>query len=613
MAVLRDIVARLGIQLDTKSFAKSEAAIGGLSSQLSALSQIVIGVGAVVGITKLVNMASDAGETLNLLNETFKGSSQQVQDWGATFAVEAGRSEFALLEMAGTLGAVLNPLMEGNAEVAAKMATQMAALTVDMGSFFNTTDTDALAALKAGIVGEMEPLKRFGVVMLQTRLQAFALSKGIRKTLKAMTEAERTTLRTEFITRELAIAMGDAARTSEGWANATKAVGGVFKDLATQMGLKLIPAAEKIVIAVRDGMRVFLAWSKSSEILTSILLVLGAVGVKVAVSLMFAWRATLLPVLKFAIILAVAALVLDDFLVFMKGGDSIIGRFIDKIFGPGSATAAVEAMTKTWEDLVTFWQDTATPALQQLGRDLSELSTDLDAMRDAARDAAVAGLLDMLKKLDDSVQGDLFAKSWTDAFNTFKSLIDENVVDLLLLESFYDTTLESIRAGFAQMVDDFPLAAVLAELQSLGEETGVAFDSAGKFIEDTFLAALIKVSDWFDDHSFEISNLGKSIGVGLQNVAGFLGIDLGLETGTRTRRAGTTRTEQATRQSLPRLPTPEVLMSGGGGGAVINQSTTENVSGNATAQDAGRIATAAEAATNTSLRQSRAALTQEAS
>jgi hypothetical protein len=375
MPILRDIAARLGLQLDKKSFVKAERSIGGLVTQLGSLGAIVVGSGAALALGRIVTLGSDANETLNVLNASFGDNATAVQQWAADFGTAAGRSEFELREMAGTLGAVLNPLMERNEEVAADMSTQLTELAVDLGSFFNAQDTDALEALRSGIVGEAEPLKRFGIVMQEATLQAFALEQGITKSVKSMSIAEKTTLRYNFILDQTAIAQGDAAKTSEGWANASKGLVSALKDLGTRLGLTIIPFAEKIVTSTRNVVRAFLEWQKGTNFLKAALILLGAIGAKVALTMLIAWGPVLLPLLKMVAIFVVAALVLDDFLTFMEGGDSVIGRFIDSLFGPGSATQAALYLKEAWEGMKLFWVQEVIPAMEALGAKIFDVTT----------------------------------------------------------------------------------------------------------------------------------------------------------------------------------------------------------------------------------------------
>ncbi len=515
MPILRDIAARLGLQLDKKSFVQAEKTLGGLTSQLGQLGTIVIGSGVLLGVNKILQLGSDANETLNVLNASFAENSQAVQDWAATFATEAGRSEFQLREMAGTLGAVLNPLMDQNAEAAAEMSKNLAALTVDLGSFFNATEEDVLTALKSGLVGQTEPMQRFGVVMQVANLEAFRLEKGITKTYKAMSIAEKTALRYQFILEKTANAQGDAIRTSEGWANATKATISALKDLGTRLGLTILPSAEKVLLGTRNLIRAFTEWQKGTNILKAALIVLGVIGAKVALGLLVSWGGVLLPVLKFIAVVTIAAFVLEDFLTFMQGGDSVIGRFIDSVFGPGSAAAAVDGLKEAWEGATLYWLNEVLPAIDNLKTDLVE----------------AAGAI---------------GEAWSAFFSDFR--------------------------------------------------------------------------EWVLDNEAALLRFSNAVKEALNIAAGFLGIDLDLDTKAgQARRRGlqpgdASQRIQGTRGLAP-AGTPTIagvrgLAPAGASAGDINNSTTVIVQGNATAKDAARIADAAGEAQKKQARRTRAALTQ---
>lgn len=346
MAVVRDLLIQFGAKLDDGSLKKADRKVKGFADRTSKTISNAFGaaflVGLGIGVKKITEMASDVEENLNVINASFGNSAQSVQNWAESFGNAAGRNKYALEETAATLGAILNPLMERNADAAAEMSTGLAQLSVDLGSFFNAADKDVLTALRSGIVGELEPLKRFGIVMTQDALQAFALSQGIRKSIQSMSIAEKTTLRYNFILANTSNAQGDAIKTADGYANSQKALTSKLEELATAIGLKILPSMTKLTNIARKIVTGFLAFTKGTKILEAGLIVLGAVAAKVALGIIVAFAPVLIPLAKMAAAIALVTLVVDDFLTFLDGGDSILGRFIDWIHGPGSATNAVQ-------------------------------------------------------------------------------------------------------------------------------------------------------------------------------------------------------------------------------------------------------------------------------
>ena len=52
-----------------------------------------------------------------------------------------------------------------------RLITSLVQLASDMASFNNTSVDDALLALRSGLSGETEPLKRFGIALSEVRLK----------------------------------------------------------------------------------------------------------------------------------------------------------------------------------------------------------------------------------------------------------------------------------------------------------------------------------------------------------------------------------------------------------------------------------------------------------
>ena len=111
----------------------------------------------------------------------FRGpGAKAVQAWSKTTATGIGISQRAALEAAGTFGNMLVPMGLGRKE-AAGMSTRMVNLAGDMASFNNASPEETLEALRAGISGETEPLRRFGVRLSQARIEEQAMRMGLKK------------------------------------------------------------------------------------------------------------------------------------------------------------------------------------------------------------------------------------------------------------------------------------------------------------------------------------------------------------------------------------------------------------------------------------------------
>ena len=66
-----------------------------------------------------------------------------------------------------------------NRKEASKLSQTLVRLAVDLGSFNNISDSDALEKLRSGILGETEPLKALGVVINDATLSAKLMQMGL--------------------------------------------------------------------------------------------------------------------------------------------------------------------------------------------------------------------------------------------------------------------------------------------------------------------------------------------------------------------------------------------------------------------------------------------------
>jgi len=202
---------------------------------------------------KAIKTASDLEELSSKARFTFKESFGIVEQRSREIADEVGRADSAILQFSTDMGAVIEAMGLSGPEMA-KVSTNLAKLSVDMASFHNVSDPEAFIALRSGIVGETEAMKRFGVVMTQANLKAFALNKGITTQIDKMNQAQLTALRYEFIMDKTATVQGDAARTANSVANQLRRVSGNTRELFEELGKPLLPATSKGLQEVNEGL-----------------------------------------------------------------------------------------------------------------------------------------------------------------------------------------------------------------------------------------------------------------------------------------------------------------------------------------------------------------------
>jgi hypothetical protein len=201
-----------------------------------------VGIGFAVGATKAIDAASDLNEEINKSSVVFGKSSASVLDWSKKSATAFGVSRRAALQYAGVFGNMLRP-MGFTERAAAGMSKRLVGLAADMASFNNAANPeDVLLALRAGLAGETEPLRKFGVFLSQARIQAEALADGIAKRGQTLTAAQKTQATYNVILKDTVLQQGDFARTAGTVANRQRSIAAQTENLQAQLGQGLLPA-----------------------------------------------------------------------------------------------------------------------------------------------------------------------------------------------------------------------------------------------------------------------------------------------------------------------------------------------------------------------------------
>ena len=134
--------------------------------------------GAATAGFKLTQTASNLQESMSKVDAVFGESSKAIQDFAKTTATSLGITRQEALEAAGTFGNLIQAFGLTRPE-AAGMSEDLVKLAADLASFNNVPIQDVFTALRSGLSGETEPLKRFGVAINDVRLKQEALNMGI--------------------------------------------------------------------------------------------------------------------------------------------------------------------------------------------------------------------------------------------------------------------------------------------------------------------------------------------------------------------------------------------------------------------------------------------------
>lgn len=196
-----------------------------------------------------IEMASSLEEVQNVVDTTFGSDARSIDTWAKNAKKSFGMGELAAKKYSGTMGSMLKS-MGLNGKQVTTMSKGMVALAGDMASFYNLDHETAFEKIRSGISGETEPLKQLGINMSVANLEAYAMSQGITKAYNAMTQAEQATLRYNYLLSVTSDAQGDFARTSSGYANATRTLEENINTVKANLGDFLLPLVTDVVNSV---------------------------------------------------------------------------------------------------------------------------------------------------------------------------------------------------------------------------------------------------------------------------------------------------------------------------------------------------------------------------
>ena len=192
------------------------------------------------------NESNDYIETLNLFNVTMGNGAEAAYAYAESVQRLVGIDIKDWMQYQG----VFKNLTSGfgvASEDANKMSQNLTQLSYDMASFFNTDVETAFDKLSSAMSGQVKGLREFGIDTTVASLQEYALAKGIDKSVRSMTQAEKSMLRYNYIMEKSIIMQGDMARTLITPANSLRILSAQITQLKRALGNVISVLAVKVI------------------------------------------------------------------------------------------------------------------------------------------------------------------------------------------------------------------------------------------------------------------------------------------------------------------------------------------------------------------------------
>lgn len=189
---------------------------------------------------KCVEMASDVQEVQNKFDVVFQGMTDDVEQWAKKYADSIGRNKNTIKTyLADNQNMFVG--MGMTREEGAKLSEQMVELGLDLASFNNLQEDDAVNALSKALMGETESAKRLGAVLNDNTLAMAQEQLGYQGKFKDLTEAQKMEVRYQAILNQSADAVGDCERSLDSYKGRQIQAKSAMENLQQTIGARLIP------------------------------------------------------------------------------------------------------------------------------------------------------------------------------------------------------------------------------------------------------------------------------------------------------------------------------------------------------------------------------------
>jgi hypothetical protein len=237
-----------GVRASIESFATSMGRKLTFGVTLAGGAALAIGTKIMIDATSAAN---DLGEAMNKVQVTFGESANEVTNEITRMNKVFGNSRTVMADAMANLGLIAQGAGL-SAEESAKLAINMTRLADDATSFYNVPLDQSLEKIRAGLVGESEPLRAFGINLTEAKVQAEALRLGLAANKNELDDQAKVMARASLITRGLAKVTGDHARTLDSNTNNIRKFQGEYQTALEELGKGLQPAQSNLIDAARD-------------------------------------------------------------------------------------------------------------------------------------------------------------------------------------------------------------------------------------------------------------------------------------------------------------------------------------------------------------------------
>ena len=369
----------LGFDIDEQSQNEAENGVKNLKDMatkaLGAIGVAFSVAGAASFVKDCVSVASEVEEMQNKFDVVFQGMTDEVEAWAQSYSDAIGRNKndikSYLADQQNLLVGFGMTRQEG-----AELSKQMTSLALDLASFANLDETAAVNNMTKAVMGESEAAKSLGAVLNEdTRARAMQ-AMGLSGTYEKLDQLTKMQVNYNAILAQSPDAIGDCERSLGSYKSTVVQFQSKLKEIKTLVGQFFMPTFQKVIsfgakglTVLRDGVQKlndFAAKIGGAE------KIIGVLGVTIGATLAIVNFQKIsnglkligkglsnvnLKVFAIAAVVLMLALIVQDFIAFMNGDNSVIGALFEKAgIDADEARATIQKAWSTIKDfLLSIW------------------------------------------------------------------------------------------------------------------------------------------------------------------------------------------------------------------------------------------------------------------
>ena len=369
----------LGFDIDEQSQNEAENSVKNLKDMatkaLGAIGVAFSVAGAASFVKDCVSVASEVEEMQNKFDVVFQGMTDEVEAWAQSYSDAIGRNKndikSYLADQQNLLVGFGMTRQEG-----AELSKQMTTLALDLASFANLDETAAVNNMTKAVMGESEAAKALGAVLNDdTRARAMQ-AMGLSGTYEKLDQLTKMQVNYNAILAQSPDAIGDCERSLGSYKSTVVQFQSKLKEIKTLVGQFFMPTFQKVIsfgakglTVLRDGVQKlndFAAKIGGAE------KIIGVLGVTIGATLAIVNFQKIsnglkligkglsnvnLKVFAIAAVVLMLALIVQDFIAFMNGDNSVIGALFEKAgIDADEARATIQKAWSTIKDfLLSIW------------------------------------------------------------------------------------------------------------------------------------------------------------------------------------------------------------------------------------------------------------------